>query len=142
MPIVTRIYGGVEYTDPRDWQHQPGDHSDTGILPLLTPITGTAAVAFGFSVSATATQTFSATAAVTFGFAVEATATVTSGEPLGPCAYDYPQAYDTPGVTYDCGAGVTGPQDWFPPLTLTNQPQPDDDDLLMAVAVMRSRLRL
>lgn len=105
MPrIDPRPFGGPSYSggvygtpaNPMEWQHQPGDHSDTRILPLLTPLSGTAGVAFGFSTSATGTQTFTGTA-----------------DPA------------------------------FLPLIVSPAPAEDDgDDLLLMVAVMRSRLRL
>ena len=126
-----------------EWQHQPGDHSDTRILPLLTPLSGTAGVAFGFSTSATGTQTFTGTAAVAFGFSTSATGTHTVAGDTTFCDYDYAgDTYDNADDTYDCsGAATADPA--FLPLIVSPAPAEDDgDDLLLMVAVMRSRLRL
>lgn len=60
------------------------------------------------------------------------------------CDYDFAgDTYDNAADTYDCsGEPSTGPQDWFPGPLLTSTPTTDDGDLLLAVAVLRSRLRL
>jgi hypothetical protein len=59
------------------------------------------------------------------------------------CDYDYAaDTYDNAADSYDCGALVTV-QDWFPgPLLTSSIPDEDDDDLLLLVGVLRSRLRL
>ena len=125
-PFGGRSYSGGVYgtpANPMEWQHQPGDHSDTRILPLLTPLSGTAGVAFGFSTSATGTHTVAGD--TTF------------------CDYDYAgDTYDNADDTYDCsGAATADPA--FLPLIVSPAPAEDDgDDLLLMVAVMRSRLRL
>lgn len=136
------VYGNP--ANPLEWQHQPGDHSDTGILPLLTPVSGTGGVTFGFSTSGTGTETFTGTGGVTFGFEAAATGTAATAEPPTFCDYDYAgDTYDNAADTYDCsGVPDTGPQDWFPGPLLTSTPITDDGDLLLAVAVLRSRLRL
>ena len=145
-PFGGRSYSGGVYgtpANPMEWQHQPGDHSDTRILPLLTPLSGTAGVAFGFSTSATGTQTFTGTAAVAFGFSTSATGTHTVAGDTTFCDYDYAgDTYDNADDTYDCsGAATADPA--FLPLIVSPAPAEDDgDDLLLMVAVMRSRLRL
>ena len=145
-PFGGRSYSGGVYgtpANPMEWQHQPGDHSDTRILPLLTPLSGTAGVAFGFSTSATGTQTFTGTAAVAFGFSTSATGTQTVAGDTTFCDYDYAgDTYDNADDTYDCsGAATADPA--FLPLIVSPAPAEDDgDDLLLMVAVMRSRLRL
>lgn len=153
MPnIDPRPFGGPSYArgvygnpaNPLEWQHQPGDHSDTGILPLLTPVSGTGGVTFGFSTSGTGTETFTGTGGVTFGFETSGTGTAATADPPTFCDYDYAgDTYDNAADTYDCsGVPDTGPQDWFPGPLLTSTPTTDDGDLLLAVAVLRSRLRL
>jgi hypothetical protein len=173
MPnIDPRPFGGPSYArgvygnpaNPLEWQHQPGDHSDTGILPLLTPVsgsggvtfgfstsgtgtetfTGTGGVTFGFSTSGTGTETFTGSGGVTFGFSTSATGTATVAADTTFCDYDFAgDTYDNAADTYDCsGVPDTGPQDWFPGPLLTSTPITDDGDLLLAVAVLRSRLRL
>jgi hypothetical protein len=153
MPnIDPRPFGGPSYAggvygnpaNPLEWQHQPGDHSDTGILPLLTPVSGSGGVSFGFSTSGTGTETFTGTGGVTFGFSTAGTGTAATADPPTFCDYDYAgDTYDNAADTYDCsGEPSTGPQDWFPGPLLTSTPITDDGDLLLAVAVLRSRLRL
>lgn len=120
MPLVTHIYGGVQLTDPRDWQHQPGDHSDTGTLPLLSPVIGTAghvavtAAAHGAVPSVTVNAEHIAIAAAAHGA-------------TGPGAGD--EATDG---------------DWFPPMTIPYVASVDDEDeeLLLVTAVMRHRFRI
>ena len=146
-PFGGPSYAGGVYGNPAnqlEWQHQPGDHSDTGILPLLTPVSGSGGVTFGFSTSGTGTETFTGTGGVTFGFALSASGSATSADPPTFCDYDFADdTYDNAADTYDCsGVPDTGPQDWFPGPLLTSTPITDDGDLLLAVAVLRSRLRL
>ncbi len=151
MPLDLRPFGGYHLnrgragqpSSPVGWQWQPGDHSDTGLLRVEPPVSGTVAVAFGFSLAGTAAQTNDATVAVTFGFSVAATATVTATEETTFCDYDYADdTYDNAADTYDCSAASTV-QDWYPGPLLTSAMTDDDgDDLLLMVATLRSRLRL
>ena len=148
MPFIDpRPFGGPAYTsgaygnpsNPLEWQHQPGDHSDTGILPLLTPVSASGGVAFGFGLSGTATQTFSASGGVAFGFALSGTATHTAADPPTFCDYDYADdTYDNATDTYDCGA-VSGDGGRLPAAPAprrrrqAGQPDQDDEEALIAL---------
>ena len=154
MPkIDPRPFGGPAYAggvygnpaNPLEWQRQPGDHSDTGILPLLTPLSLSGGVAFGFSTSATASETFTASGGVAFGFALSGTATHTA--PTGDttfCDYDYAgDTYDNADDTYDCSAAITADPAFLPILAPpVRRPTEEDDEVVVLVAVMRHRFRL
>lgn len=109
-PFGGNAYSGGVYgspTNPTEWQHQPGDHSDTGILPLLTPVSGTGGATFGFSTSGTGTETFTGTGGVTFGFETAGTGTAATADPPTFCDYDFAgDTYDNAADTYDCSAIV------------------------------------
>lgn len=146
MPILDRkpygaLAGGIygDFPDPAEWQHQPGDHSDTGILPLLTPIGGTGGVSFGFSLSGTATQTFTASGGVVFGFSLSGEATYTAPEPTTFCDYDFADdTYDNADDTYDCSGEPTAEV-----VTGGHDGSKDDDwpDDAEAVAIILAALR-